>query len=418
MWPPCSQGSANCRAASIGPPLHLSLPSVSNTLPAPPGFSPDSRWLSLCHDSARPHPQLLHHRPHRPRQIDPGRPPPPDDAAPSRSGRCRTSCSTTWTSSASGGSPSRRAPCASSTRRRTAAALPVQPDRHPRARRLRLRGVAQPRRLRGGAAGGRRRQGVEAQTLANAYLAIERQPRPGAGHQQDRPPRRRSRARQGADRERRRHRRPRRRAGLGQGGDRHRGDAGADRPRHPAAAGRPRRRRSRRCSSTPGTTPTAASSAWCGWSTARCASGHKIQFMATGRAYEIDELGVFSPEAEARSRRSRRRRGRLLLRRHQGHRSRRKIGDTITDASRPTAAAFPGFKEVKPMVFAGLFPVDRRRLRGPARRRGEAAAERRLLLLRAGELGRARLRVPLRLPRACSTWRSSRSGWSASSTSS
>ena len=51
------------------------------------------------------------------------------------------------------------------------------------------------------------------------------------------------------------------------------------------------------------------------------------------------------------------------------------------------------------MVFAGLYPVDRRRLRGSARRARQAAAERRLLHLRAGELGRARLRLPLRLPR-------------------
>jgi GTP-binding protein LepA len=35
-----------------------------------------------------------------------------------------------------------------------------------------------------------------------------------------------------------------------------------------------------------------------------------------------------------------------------------KIGDTITDAHRPTAEPFPGFKELKPMVFAGLYPVE------------------------------------------------------------
>src|SRR5207253_8539978 len=35
-----------------------------------------------------------------------------------------------------------------------------------------------------------------------------------------------------------------------------------------------------------------------------------------------------------------------------------KIGDTITHAANPTAEAFPGFKEMKPMVFAGLYPVE------------------------------------------------------------
>ena len=34
------------------------------------------------------------------------------------------------------------------------------------------------------------------------------------------------------------------------------------------------------------------------------------------------------------------------------------IGDTITEAARPTEEPFPGFKEVKPMVFAGLYPID------------------------------------------------------------
>ena len=35
-----------------------------------------------------------------------------------------------------------------------------------------------------------------------------------------------------------------------------------------------------------------------------------------------------------------------------------RIGDTITDHSRPAAEPLPGFEEIKPMVFAGLYPVD------------------------------------------------------------
>ena len=58
------------------------------------------------------HPQLLHHRPHRPRQVDAGRP----HAADHRRGRATATCgrstSTAWTSSASAASPSRARPCA------------------------------------------------------------------------------------------------------------------------------------------------------------------------------------------------------------------------------------------------------------------------------------------------------------------
>src|SRR5215472_15250606 len=35
-----------------------------------------------------------------------------------------------------------------------------------------------------------------------------------------------------------------------------------------------------------------------------------------------------------------------------------KIGDTITEHDRPTAVPFPGFQEIKPMVFAGLYPIE------------------------------------------------------------
>ena len=51
------------------------------------------------------------------------------------------------------------------------------------------------------------------------------------------------------------------------------------------------------------------------------------------------------------------------------------------------------------MVFAGLYPVEGPPVPGAARRAREAAAERRVVLLRAGDVGGARLRVPLRLPR-------------------
>ena len=105
-------------------------------------------------------------------------------------------------------SPSRPAPCAINYRRGRPG-LRAEPDRHARPRGLQLRGVPEPGRLRGRDPARRCAQGVQAQTVANAYLAIDNDldDRPGA--QQDRPAERRPEAVQGRDHARPRHR-PRR----------------------------------------------------------------------------------------------------------------------------------------------------------------------------------------------------------------
>ena len=66
---------------------------------------------------------------------------------------------------------------------------------------------------------------------------------------------------------------------------------------------------------------------------------------------------------------------------------------------RPAAEPLPGYQPAKSLVFAGHLPGQRRGLPAPARRAREAPPQRRELHLRAGELGRARVRVPLRVPR-------------------
>jgi len=84
--------------------------------------------------------------------------------------------------------------------------------------------------------------------------------------------------------------------------------------------------------------------------------GEKVRFMATKQDHEVDELGVFSPKALPVDELGVGEVGFVVA--NIKTLSDAKIGDTITDALHPTDAPFPGFKELKPMVFAGLYPVE------------------------------------------------------------
>ena len=84
--------------------------------------------------------------------------------------------------------------------------------------------------------------------------------------------------------------------------------------------------------------------------------GTKVRLMALGQDYEIDQLGVFSPKPEPIDDLGPGEVGFIVA--NIKTVSDAKIGDTITETNRPAAEAFPGFKELKPMVFAGLYPVE------------------------------------------------------------
>ncbi|MDC3957140.1 translation elongation factor 4 [Polyangium jinanense] len=84
--------------------------------------------------------------------------------------------------------------------------------------------------------------------------------------------------------------------------------------------------------------------------------GQKVRFLATGRDYEITEMGVFAPHATPITELGPGEVG--FIAGNIKSVTDTKIGDTVTDAVHPTTVALPGFKEVKPMVFAGIFPTD------------------------------------------------------------
>jgi GTP-binding protein LepA len=84
--------------------------------------------------------------------------------------------------------------------------------------------------------------------------------------------------------------------------------------------------------------------------------GQKVRFMATGRDYELTEMGMFSPHATPITELGPGEVGFLAA--NIKSVTDTKIGDTVTDAVHPATEPLPGFKEVKPMVFAGVFPTD------------------------------------------------------------
>ena len=82
----------------------------------------------------------------------------------------------------------------------------------------------------------------------------------------------------------------------------------------------------------------------------------RIHLMSTGADYLCDQLGIFTPKAQAKDTLAAGEVGYITA----GIKELRaaKVGDTVTHAEKPAALPLPGFKEVKPQVFAGLYPVE------------------------------------------------------------
>ena len=84
--------------------------------------------------------------------------------------------------------------------------------------------------------------------------------------------------------------------------------------------------------------------------------GQKIQFIATSKTYNADEIGTLKLTQEPKQKISAGDVGYLITGIKEAKEI--KVGDTITDPDFPTTEAISGFEEVKPMVFAGIYPVD------------------------------------------------------------
>jgi GTP-binding protein LepA len=84
--------------------------------------------------------------------------------------------------------------------------------------------------------------------------------------------------------------------------------------------------------------------------------GQQVKFMAAGTTHLVDRVGAFRPKIEQLPELGPGEIGFITAQIKEVAQAR--VGDTLTDAKKPAAAPLPGFKEVQPVVFCGLFPVD------------------------------------------------------------
>ncbi len=84
--------------------------------------------------------------------------------------------------------------------------------------------------------------------------------------------------------------------------------------------------------------------------------GERVRFVNTGKEYEADEIGVLRLAQDPKQQLSAGNVGYIITGIKESKEI--KVGDTITHVERPCAQAIRGFEDVKPMVFAGIFPID------------------------------------------------------------
>src|SRR5436189_906252 len=88
----------------------------------------------------------------------------------------------------------------------------------------------------------------------------------------------------------------------------------------------------------------------------RVRPGTRVLLMSNGRSYDVQQVGIFAPDMRPVEELSAGQVGYLTA--SMKRVADAKIGETVTDALRPTAAPCPGYRDAKPMVFAGLYPIE------------------------------------------------------------
>jgi GTP-binding protein LepA len=88
----------------------------------------------------------------------------------------------------------------------------------------------------------------------------------------------------------------------------------------------------------------------------RVRSGMRILLMSNNRVYEVQQVGIFAPDMREVDELQAGQVGYLTASIKRVADA--KMGETITDAARPTAMPCPGYRDAKPMVFAGLYPIE------------------------------------------------------------
>ena len=84
--------------------------------------------------------------------------------------------------------------------------------------------------------------------------------------------------------------------------------------------------------------------------------GMRVLLMSNGQVYQVQQVGVFSPDMRPIDELSTGQVGYITAAIKRVADA--KVGETITEAARPTAEPFPGYRDAKPMVFSGLFPIE------------------------------------------------------------